>query len=116
MIIALMLVASTATAQTKWTLVDESANDDRFYIRDVRRTGRIVTSWHKRVSIDGSYTISRDQNDCTNDRHRMSEIKKYDGNGKMIKSGLHGKWSQWFDVLPDSSGEVMHRRLCALNR
>ena len=75
MIIGLMLVASTATAQTKWTLVDESVNDVRYYIRDVRRSGNIVTSWHKSLGIDGSYTISRDQNDCAKDRHRMSEIQ-----------------------------------------
>jgi hypothetical protein len=126
--LVLFLTAAGNTFSQEWTFVGNSTDGDQYYLRGMAGNSDEGTTkrWSKRVSKSMSYTkggkkytlvngycLSLYDYDCSGRQSKLVSFAYYNSKGSLVYSLQFQEYqTEWYDVLPDSIGEMLLNKVC----
>ncbi len=117
-LICLLISATNIVNAANWVEITYKAYID---LNSYKREGRYTSAWFKSLNrgdwelIKGKkvwYNISLFKADCTSKTIQILSTADYDLNGKLIDSIDSDIGSRFFQVAPDTVGEIRYNALC----
>jgi hypothetical protein len=117
-ILATMLLTSSPAAAADWKLVSEDPIADQYVeLKSLVVEGSTRTIWVKYIFSEPLFPItnwrSREVFDCTRRRTRILTTLTYAGE-RHLGSISRADENKWIDLPPDSKGEAVLEKVCAL--
>lgn len=111
--IAVWIFSSSASAQSPmWHYVGTLSSGKKVYLNDeIKSLARgNKTAWQKTVNADASSDVSLSEWNCAEKIRRTRQTSLYNPDESLIETQRgHFEWTR---IVPGSSGEILHRRIC----